>query len=278
MSTNARFHWALLTLFAASSLACARRPAGAPVNRPQFARIAAELTIRRGENVELFALNELDPVPWAHVGWLPVRPGVSTGASASAVGDSASVLFVVSGYVFTRHPILYVRALELRPRASYPPGEIEQADVRHDADPAQCRGGSWVSAFFVDGIGARLIHPVVLRFQVDGVVHRLRVDPQRSTLPGRYVFRIARPELLGDDSSGTRMPSLSIRVSDPAPEVRPIVIFRDSRGWHAVGGQPAGKDGGSFGWARDSHGNPPVEEARILLLGALPACPGEPER
>ena len=97
-----------------------------------------------------------------------------------------------------------------------------------------CVGANWVSAFFVEGIGAVPTAPVDVWFRADETVYTIRVDPVRDVMKLREAARLRAVDV------PTRIAAESLRVvsfrlgANKIGDV-PVILARDDRRWRATG-------------------------------------------
>jgi hypothetical protein len=136
------------------------------------------------------------------------------------------------------------------------------------APEESCKSGSWIAAFFVEGIGPRPTGPVTLYYVTNGRGHRLEIDPDKHTVRADVALRLEPADFGG----ATWVSPISYRAAGSTPPSLPVLGRRDLTGWRIDGG---GTSMRHFGWSeyRGMQGPVPViTEWRLYLLSLPDGC------
>lgn len=226
-------------------------------------RVAAVVMFGDGtDEQQLYAIQSATRGDWsfAPAMALPVKLNGMQVARGAVADHRRSLIVILTGSV--ERPYVTVSTLYVS-RGAVPSGEQAAPPDR------KCVGSTWISAFFIEGLGEPPNGPVELLHTIGDSTFRLIVDPVRHTLRMSPALRLTRAEIETDSIRPERL-VVSFWPSEQLQPVMPLMIRRDSVRWVGSGGVGMeGRISMSFGSYRE---RAPIEEWRVYPLDAPPVC------
>ncbi|MCC7002010.1 MAG: hypothetical protein IT357_07630 [Gemmatimonadaceae bacterium] len=207
-------------------VSCSHPPA------PSLAPVPIDAVVTFGSRQateHVFALNVPERMAWLTAPTIAVPEYTAFGLVA--VGDTAAAtqpfVFIVSGRRGAPGSLVIDG---VPPSARSHLGGAEGVSVTTQP----CIGANWVSAFFVEGIGAAPTAPVDVVFRADKTVYTIRLDPRRDVMKLREAPRLRAadvPTRIAADS----LRVVSFRLGATKVGAVPVILARDDRRWQTAG-------------------------------------------
>jgi hypothetical protein len=214
------------------------------------------------DNEMLFAVRDGRRFAWSAA---PLRIPATGNASFAATGpvDSAHrpLVVLVRTHAGDR-PYASASLLEVGPAVATAAGPT-------DTSVRRCLEESWISAFFIAGLGPIPRGAVTIKYTVAGSTYRLRVDPEIHTVHATPALQLTHRDIDGDGLPPEKR-VMSFQPSYTIMPVLPLVVRREARRWRAHGGTGGGGNVGIIMGQYASQG-PPLEW-RFYMLDAPPPC------
>ena len=206
-----------LALLAVSAVACVRQ--AAPDSDRTVVKSDAVVSFRTPSEVVLLSLSGIERVTWSDAAWQRVEYAQNGRYMAVTQSAVAPVLFVAERkregrrFSISTMPVNPDRNLRETPPASFEPRPL----------PDWCAEQSWISGFFIEGVGPRPTEPVVLEYRTESGTYRLLVDPRRNSVRGTPAFTISDEELWRADIAASST-SVEVQLASRTALTIPMLV------------------------------------------------------
>ena len=251
----------------------ARTEAGAVVAPGSLSSSRTVLGLRNQTVQDLFLVPRTKPVDWSHaaVGRLFPRsaghPLVTTLDSSEnivvfiATPDTSGRVFVEAHYA-VRGMNDYWMKLRVEPIPVLP-------------EVPRCSKGTWVAAFFIEGVGATPKSEATVHFlEGDSVLHTLRLHPQRNLIRARAALEFHTRDVHGLNAAVPGGVSATLkRDPNEAPSIH-LLLNQNATGWKGSGVSEGRSWSAWFAWI----GITWRDIWRDYVLDDVSACQMKPNR
>jgi hypothetical protein len=225
-------------------------------------RAAAVITFVTGDDpVDVFAVPEVEIADWSTAAWTDVPFGGPVTYTAYRLNPSGPppTLFVAQ-----RSPGgMSIRVMRVSPGLPTAPLDVEPVSEAPPL-PSWCESESWISGFFIEGVGAPPDQPIVLEHRSEGSGTRLLIDPARSTVRANAGLTVTPDQLQSvEEYGGYRV--VHVQLARTSTETFPLVV-------QMVGDSARVASGGrsqSIDWGMGDQGGLDMEW-RVYFLSAVP--------